>query len=78
MLYMPRAANASLPTGHPALVRIDRGFGMRWHMPARVISTSDRPHVAEKAGSARVLDDFLKVAGESLGQSFGDFALCAR
>jgi flavodoxin len=26
----------------PALLRIDRGFGMRWHIPARVISTSDR------------------------------------
>ena len=31
----------------------------------------ERPHVAEKAGPALVLDDFLKVAGEILGQSFG-------
>jgi hypothetical protein len=37
----------------------------------------ERPHVAEKAGPARVLDDFLKVAGESLGQRFGDFARSA-
>jgi hypothetical protein len=60
----------SLPTGHPALVRC---AGI-W---ARAISTSDRM-LAEKAGSARVLDDFLKIAGESLGQSFGDFARSAR